>query len=724
MPITASEGSVKFAAQKAELDDLIKRRFFFRQAFEIYGGVGGFFTYGPPGTAVKQNLISLWRKHFVIEENMLEVDDTNIMPHDVLFTSGHVERFNDFIVKDSKDGNIFFRADKLLEDVMDQRMADKETSAEMKVEYQKIKNQADAYSKEELHEVFQKHKILSPDTGNELTEPVAFNLMFPTPIGPVGNLSGYLRPETAQGIFLNFKFCLEQNAGTMPFGVAQVGKAFRNEIAPRNGLIRQREFTQAEIEYFCKPGDKPHPKFAGVAHLVLTLFPSPEQLAAKPPVTMSLGDAVAKRMIANETLGYFIARTYLFLVRAGCRAEHLRFRQHLPDEMAHYAADCWDAEIEMSFGWVECVGIADRSAYDLTCHSKATNVALTASAPLETPIKVEKYELSKKSLAAIGKEFKKDAKAVTTHLTSLDEAALKALEASAKADGAAKVTIDGKDFSIDAALLVCESKVETQHVETFTPNVVEPSFGIDRILTAIYEHSFYVRGDDKEAAAAAAPPAEAPKEGGKKGKKDKGDDKKGKGDGDKIVAGVLGFPAEIAPYKVVLLPLDMRVAAQCGEMVGALRAQLTERGLPYKVDESGASIGKRYARADELGIPYAVTIDFDTLGMGGDGASNPELLRTATLRDRDSTDQVRLPLDDIPEALMKLSSAHPLTFADLKAAYGGDGGAGASAAAGNAMLDYLSQHGVAAKLNAAVNALAAAKPADPVAFLIGELSKK
>ena len=283
------------------------------------------------------------------------------------------------------------------------------------------------------------------------------------------------------------------------------------------------------------------------------------------------------------------------------------------------------------------------------------------------------------------------------------------------------MTVGGQEFSIDAALLVCESKTETQHVETFTPNVVEPSFGIDRILTAIYEHSFYVRKDDKEAAA----PAEAPKEeeGGKK-KKGK-DDKKGKADGDKIVAGVLGFPAEIAPYKVVLLPLDMRVAAQCGEMVAALRAQLTERGLPYKVDESGASIGKRYARADELGIPYAVTIDFDTLGIGTEGgATENKLLRTATLRDRDSTHQVRLPLDDIPEVLLKLSSAHPLTFADLKAAYEGDAGGAAVGGAGNAMLDYLNQHGVSAKLNAAVNALAKAKPADPVAFLIGELSKK
>lgn len=102
MPITASDGSVAFAAARPDLDDLIKRRFFYRQAFEIYGGTGGFYTYGPPGAAVKQNLIALWRNHFVIEENLLEVDDTCIMPHEVLLTSGHVERFNDFIVKDAK----------------------------------------------------------------------------------------------------------------------------------------------------------------------------------------------------------------------------------------------------------------------------------------------------------------------------------------------------------------------------------------------------------------------------------------------------------------------------------------------------------------------------------------------------------------------------------------------------------------------------------------------
>ena len=533
--------------------------------------------------------------------------------------------------------------------------------------------------------------------------------MFPTPIGPVGNQHGYLRPETAQGIFLNFKFCLEQNAGQMPFGVAQVGKAFRNEIAPRAGLIRQREFTQAEIEFFCRPGDKPHPKFAGCAHLMVALHPSKEQLAGEGTVMMSLGDAVSKKMIANETLGYFIARTYLFLIRAGCKADHIRFRQHLPDEMAHYAVDCWDAEIEMSLGWVECVGIADRSAYDLTCHGKATNTALTASAPLDKPITVETYQLTKKALAAIGKEFKKDAKTVTAYLSELDEAGLKALEASAKADGEAKITIDGAKFSIDAALIACETKTETQHVEVFVPNVVEPSFGIDRILAAIYEHSFFAREDDKEVAPA------APKEEGGKKKKEKKEEKG-------PVAGVLGFPAEIAPYKVVVLPLDMRVAAQYVDMLTELRTKLTDNGLQYKVDESGASIGRRYARADELGIPYAVTIDFDTIGIG-EVATPAELLGTATLRDRDSTDQVRLPIAAIPEVLNKLCTAHPLSFGDLKAAYATPEAAAASKSVPDGMVEYLNAHGVTAKLNAAVNKLAVEKPADPMAWLVAELSK-
>jgi len=455
----------------------------------------------------------------------------------------------------------------------------------------------------------------------------------------------------------------------------------------------------------------------------MSLHPQKEQLAAEGTVTMTIGDAVGKGIIANQTLGYFIGRTFLFLVRAGCKAEHVRFRQHLPDEMAHYAADCWDAEIEMSLGWVECVGIADRSAYDLTCHGEATKTALTASADLEKPVTIETYVLTKKSIAAIGKEFKKDAKVVTEHLTALDEASLKALEAAAAKDGKATVAVGGQSFEIAAALIACEAKKETKHVDVFVPNVVEPSFGIDRILTAIYEHSFFTREGSAEEEAAAAAAAAAPAEGKKK--KKGGDDAK-----KEMKPGVLAFPAEIAPYKVVVLPIQMNLIKDHAEKYSAaldtLRNKLTELGLQYKVDESGASIGRRYARADELGMPFAITIDFDTLGAGAAEGSDPALVGTVTLRDRDSTEQVRMPLADVPETLSKLCSAHPLKFADLMAAYGtGAAAASSSAAEGpEAMIEYFAQHGLTAKLNAAVNALGKAKPADPIAFLVKELQKK
>jgi glycyl-tRNA synthetase len=174
----------------------------------------------------------------------------------------------------------------LLEDVMDAKLAEPGVTEEQRVEYTSVRNQADAYSKEEIAEVFKKYNIKAPETGTELSDPYEFNLMFPTPIGPNGYTQGYLRPETAQGIFLNYKFCLEQNANRLPVGVAQVGKSFRNEIAPARGLTRQREFTQAEIEYFVNPEKKDHPKFKEVADLKVMLFHSNEQLAAKEPTMM------------------------------------------------------------------------------------------------------------------------------------------------------------------------------------------------------------------------------------------------------------------------------------------------------------------------------------------------------------------------------------------------------------------------------------------------------
>ncbi|PNY09033.1 serrate RNA effector molecule-like protein [Trifolium pratense] len=175
----------------------------------------------------------------------------------------------------------------------------------------------------------------------------------------------FMRPESAQSIFVNFKDLYYYKGNKLPFAAAQIGQAFRYEISPRQGLLRVCEFTLAEIEHFVDPEDKFHPKFAKVANLEFFMFPRDEQRSGQSAKRIRLGEAVSKGIVNNETLGYFIGRVYLFLTCLGIDKGRLRFRQHLTNEMAHYAADCWDAEMECSYGWIECVGIADRSAYDL-----------------------------------------------------------------------------------------------------------------------------------------------------------------------------------------------------------------------------------------------------------------------------------------------------------------------------------------------------------------------
>ena len=159
----------------------------------------------------------------------------------------------------------------------------------------------------------------------------------------------------------------------MPFASATIGRSFRNEISPRSGLLRVREFQMCEIEHFLDPKDKRHSRFQEVAHVKLNLLDRDVQLSGKTDVTfMSIGDAVEQKIVDNETLGYFLARIQLFLQELGCNPSKIRFRQHMATEMAHYATDCWDAELHTSYGWSEVVGCADRSAYDLTVHMKKT----------------------------------------------------------------------------------------------------------------------------------------------------------------------------------------------------------------------------------------------------------------------------------------------------------------------------------------------------------------
>jgi len=594
---------------RAKMEDLLKRRFFYDQSFAIYGGISGQFDFGPMGCAIKSNLLAAWRSFFILEEQMLEVDCTMLTPEHVLKASGHVDKFADLMVKDLKNGECF-RLDHLIKAQLEKVKADKKASAETKARCEELAVQLEGMKADEMKAVIKEFDMKSPLTGNDLSDPIEFNLMFQTHIGPSGVVKGFLRPETAQGIFVNFKRLLEFNQGKLPFAAAQIGTAFRNEISPRSGLIRVREFTMAEIEHFCDPDVKDHPKFDSVRDTPVVLYSACAQMDGKPAYKTTIGQAVEgndEKTIANQTLGYYMARIQTFLVKVGVDAKRLRFRQHMANEMAHYACDCWDAEILTSYGWIECVGCADRSAFDLNKHSATTGVKLVAEKKLAEPRTVDVVEMVPNK-GPIGKAFKKEAKLVNDALAALDAEAVASHEAALEADG--KFDLKAKDggiFSITKDMVSVKRCQKTLHVEELVPSVIEPSFGVGRIMYAVFEHSFRVREGDEQRT-------------------------------------YLSLPPLVAPYKCSVLPLSGN--PDFVPLVKRLSRALTDHDVPHKVDDSSGSIGKRYARTDEVAVPYGVCIDFDSLSGQ----------HTATLRERDSTLQVRMPLDDIPSVVKQLAT--------------------------------------------------------------------
>uniref|UniRef100_A0A803VL26 Glycine--tRNA ligase n=1 Tax=Ficedula albicollis TaxID=59894 RepID=A0A803VL26_FICAL len=597
---------------RAKMEDTLKRRFFYDQAFSIYGGVSGLYDFGPVGCALKNNIIQAWRHHFIQEEQILEIDCTMLTPEPVLKTSGHVDKFADFMVKDVKNGECF-RADHLLKAHLQKLMSDKKCTAEKKAEMENVLTQLDNYGQQELADLFVNYNVKSPVTGNDLSPPVSFNLMFKTSIGPGGNMPGYLRPETAQGIFLNFKRLLEFNQGKLPFAAAQIGNSFRNEISPRSGLIRVREFTMAEIEHFVDPSEKNHPKFQNVADLNILLYSAKAQVSGQSAHVMRLGDAVQQGVINNSVLGYFIGRIYLFLTKVGVSPEKLRFRQHMENEMAHYACDCWDAESKTSYGWIEIVGCADRSCYDLSCHARATKVPLVA----EKTVNIVQFEANK---GAIGKAYKKDAKVVMEYLSMCDECYISEMEQLLNEKGEFTVETEGKTFLLTKDMVTVKRFQKTLHVEEIIPNVIEPSFGIGRIMYTVFEHTFRVREGDEQRT-------------------------------------YFSFPAVVAPFKCSVLPLSQN--QEFMPFVKELSEALTRTGISHKVDDAAGSIGRRYARTDEIGVAFGITIDFDTVNRSP---------HTATLRERDSMRQIRAEISELPAIIRDLANGY-LTWADVEAKY-------------------------------------------------------
>uniref|UniRef100_A0A2I3T5W0 Glycine--tRNA ligase n=1 Tax=Pan troglodytes TaxID=9598 RepID=A0A2I3T5W0_PANTR len=564
---------------RAKMEDTLKRRFFYDQAFAIYGGVSGLYDFGPVGCALKNNIIQTWRQHFIQEEQILEIDCTMLTPEPKL-------------------------------------MSDKKCSVEKKSEMESVLAQLDNYGQQELADLFVNYNVKSPITGNDLSPPVSFNLMFKTFIGPGGNMPGYLRPETAQGIFLNFKRLLEFNQGKLPFAAAQIGNSFRNEISPRSGLIRVREFTMAEIEHFVDPSEKDHPKFQNVADLHLYLYSAKAQVSGQSARKMRLGDAVEQGVINNTVLGYFIGRIYLYLTKVGISPDKLRFRQHMENEMAHYACDCWDAESKTSYGWIEIVGCADRSCYDLSCHARATKVPLVAEKPLKEPISF----LFEPSKGAIGKAYKKDAKLVMEYLAICDECYITEMEMLLNEKGEFTIETEGKTFQLTKDMVNVKRFQKTLYVEEVVPNVIEPSFGLGRIMYTVFEHTFHVREGDEQRT-------------------------------------FFSFPAVVAPFKCSVLPLSQN--QEFMPFVKELSEALTRHGVSHKVDDSSGSIGRRYARTDEIGVAFGVTIDFDTVN---------KTPHTATLRDRDSMRQIRAEISELPSIVRDLANGN-ITWADVEARY-------------------------------------------------------
>tara|TARA_Y100001970_G_scaffold103405_1_gene129746 strand:- start:4252 stop:5706 length:1455 start_codon:yes stop_codon:yes gene_type:complete len=326
------------------LTSLSKQRGFIFQSSEIYGGLASTWDYGPLGVELKRNIKNLWWHDMITSRNNVVGMDASILMHPKVWeASGHVENFHDPLI-DNKISKKRYRLDHLLEEQSDEvidnlinhfsldKAADSEETIQSIVS-KLLTNEEDSGAIMIACQVVDPH---TKETG-DWTNARQFNLMFKTHLGPVSDSSSiaYLRPETAQGIFVNYSNVQSTSRQKLPFGIAQIGKAFRNEITTGNFIFRTREFEQMEMEFFCHP-DK-----------------------------------------TNEWLDYWKEERLSWFQSLGINPDKLRLRAHGEDELAHYSSACYDIEYKFDFGWSELEGIADRGTYDLDQHMKSSNKKLT-----------------------------------------------------------------------------------------------------------------------------------------------------------------------------------------------------------------------------------------------------------------------------------------------------------------------------------------------------------
>jgi glycyl-tRNA synthetase len=564
-----SQAPDKFTA----INELARRRGFFWQSYEIYGGVSGFVTYGFLGAKLKQNIENKLREIFVNKLGIMEIESPIIAPSKVFEASGHVDHFKEPMIECSECKRRF-RADHLLQE--------KAKLSESDVEKLSLK---------ELKEAIERHDVCCPECGGSFGEPKHFLTMFKTTIGPYSKAVGYGRPEAAQGIFVEFRRLYEIAREKLPFGVMQIGHALRNEISPRQGLIRLREFTIIDIEFFFDPEDPECFLLEDVGDETLRLVLAESKLRdSEEIIEVTVKKALEKGYIKVPWQAAFMALAKRLLVELGVPAEKQRFIEKLPWERAHYSLQSFDQEVYVDrWGWIEVSGHAYRTDYDLKQHMQFSGADTRVFQEYETPMVVEKT-IVKPLMAKLGPSFKGEAQKIAAMLA---EASPEEVETSFKEKG--YFMLD-KHKILPEQVEITKCKVE-ERGRRFIPHVVEPSFGSDRLVYVTLEYAYRVK-DDRV---------------------------------------VLSFPRDIAPIQVGVYPLVSKDGLP--EKALQVYRMLVGEGFTVEYDEAG-SIGRRYARADEAGIPLGITIDYETLKND-----------TVTIRDRDTWRQVRNSIDALPESL-------------------------------------------------------------------------
>ncbi|MGC8606061.1 MAG: glycine--tRNA ligase [Vulcanisaeta sp.] len=555
--------------------ELMSEGGFFYPSFEIYRSkaeVGGFYDYGPLGVELKRNIIEKWRKIFVYpyQDFIVEIETPIVMPKIVFEASGHVEHFTDAIVECTKCGRKF-RADHLIEEELGKRG---------------ISIKTEGLSLEELDKLIRNYDIKCPVCGGELSSVKPFNLLFQTTIGPYSDNIGYIRPETAQGMFVSFPKIFNLMGRKLPLGIAQIGKVGRNEISPRQGLIRLREFTQMEIEFFFDPENAKCP-YLDELDIKLRIIPEKDVVTGvKEPREFRPREAVEGGIVPNEWMAFFMGLATIYMNELGISLDHQYFLAKLPEERAHYSAASFDQMVYSErFGWVEVSGHAYRTDYDLGRHARYSGYDLSVDRRLTTPkevIEVRVYPNPQRIREVFGNEMPK----VMQAIGKADPRWL-ANELANKG----RVIIDG--YTITSDVVFIREERRKVHVERFIPHDVEPSFGVDRIVYVTLEHA-YTEVNGKP---------------------------------------LLRLPPDIAPIKVAVLPI---IKKQEYVSIGRnIFRELSMVGVKAVYDDDGA-IGSRYAKYDSVGVPFAITIDDKT-----------PIDSTVTIRDRDTKAQIRVSMNDI-----------------------------------------------------------------------------